>query len=232
MKKKVLPILIIILILILGGVSFITLKKRPIQGPSLLPPQTLQEIPPSYKIENIPYTYGWTSCCYCTGMTAMMGYQGMSKEQVENYWQDIKATNFEKDPVIFIRLLPKYGLSGKFHVAWLNPQGLEPRFMDLWKKFLADYKKQVHYLETEGEAFAFLKQLISANIPVMVGYEENTKGTYQVTYGYDQQNVYYWTLPGKATSDPTEKFLKMWKMPGEEFPYPNFPGHYLMMWLE
>ncbi|MFZ5365869.1 MAG: hypothetical protein ACOZBZ_01110 [Patescibacteria group bacterium] len=233
MKKRSLPIFLAILVLILGGIfAFVTLKKPPTQKPSFFQPSTTQKIPLSYKIENIPYTYGFTDCCYCAGMTAMMGYLGMSKEQVENYWQDIKATNYEKDPMISIRLLPKYGLSDKFHVAWLNPQGHEPEFKMLWQRYLANYQKQVHFLKSEDEAFSFLKQLISQNIPVMVAYEEPPKDTFHLAHGYDEKDVYYWTLPGKATNEPIAKFLKGWKLDQEEFPYPNYPGHYTMMWLE
>jgi len=231
MKKTLL-----IAIIFSGIVILLTnLQSKAPSSPSLSLTNQLsptRKAPSSYKIEGVSYAYGNTGCCYCAGMTAMMAFRGMGKQTVENYWQDIKASNYEKDPIIFIRLLPKYGLSEKFHVAWLNPNKEKPRFATLWKKHLANYQKQVHYLNTEEEAFNFLKQLISQNIPVMVAYEEPPNDTFHLIYGYDENLVYYWALPGKTINEPIAKFLKGWRLDQEEFPYPNFPGHYTMMWLE
>ena len=77
MNKKLL--LVIVLILILGLVLAFFASRRK---------STSLEKTATYKIENIPYNYGSTDCCYCAAIMAMMGHTGITKNKIQDYWLD------------------------------------------------------------------------------------------------------------------------------------------------
>ena len=111
MNKKLL--LVIVLVLILGLVlAFFSSRRK----------STSLEKTATYKIENIPYNYGSTDCCYCAAIMAMMEHTGITKNKIQDYWLDLKDKNYYQDNAIFYRLLKKYSIEDKFKMAYF-PHG-------------------------------------------------------------------------------------------------------------
>lgn len=194
----------------------------------------------AYKIEDLPYLYGSTDCCYCAGTMAMMKYNGLSENTVQGYWQDLKGKNYYEDNATFYRLLKKYELESKFRMVYFPHGTKEINFKDIFSANLTDYKKQVTLIRNQDEALPTLKKIISSGNPVMVMVEDRPQitsdeiqdDTFILVYGYDSKNVYFWTLPGVKSSWSTSEFISRWKLQENNFTFPVMPGRYTMVWLK
>ena len=60
---------------------------------------------------------------------------------------------------------------------------------------------------------------------------ETLDNNFILVFGYDKDNIYYFTLPGEKTSTSISKFLKNWELqPGINWKS-EFPGNYNIIFL-
>ncbi len=240
MNKKLLLVIVLVLILGLVLAFFASRRKSTSLEKTVTSASLATPISSSYKIENIPYNYGSTDCCYCAAIMAMMEHKGITKNKIQDYWLNLKDKDYYQDNAIFYRLLKKYSIEDKFKMAYFPHGTKDITFKDIYSANLTDYSKQIQLLKSQEEALPLLKKLISNNFPVGVWVEDNPQitsdevqdDTFILVYGYDEAHVYFWTLPGVKSSWSTSEFVSRWKLQENNFPFPVIPGRYTMVWLE
>jgi len=181
---------------------------------------------------------------YAAGAMTLLKHWGASEKEVQDYWYLIKEEEEEEnndskyDPTRFASALKQFGYSSYLHIGFLENSFSRFSKSNL-NEFLENPEKQIRVFKDKNEALIYLKKLISSNIPVMVACESNPQecenetldNNFILVFGYDKDNIYYFTLPGEKTSTSISKFLKNWELqPGINWKS-EFPGNYNIIFL-
>lgn len=178
---------------------------------------------------------------YAACAMTLLKHWGALEKEVQSYWYLIKEEEKDEskdDPSKFALALKQFGYSGYLYIGFSkNPPSKFPK--NYLNEFLEDPEKQVKVFEDKYEALSYLKKLISSNIPAMVvcessltiGEDEVLDNNFILVFGYDKDNIYYFTLPGEKASASTSEFLESWELqPGSDW-RSEFPGNYNIIFL-
>lgn len=193
------------------------------------PTKVVQEIPPSYKIEDVPY-YGEKNFCYGASAMMILKYYGFSEEEVSNFKKIVKTKGKGGPPDIFLGFRD-LGLENKVFIAY--SQDYDSRYAQFYSEMLEQIKGQKLVLEDEASALEHLKKLVSYNIPVIALIQQGNH--YVVVYSYDQDYIYI-NDPDPDIGVRTVAlvdFLAEWKDYKQDVSGNiGFPGEYGMIWLD
>lgn len=233
-RQKGLPLWVILVgVLIVAAIAFPAVKnffpKTSKEKSTPLTQQT-KTAPASYQITDVPY-YGQKDFCYGASMMMVLKHSGLGEQQVQKFKKILEEKGKGGPPDIFIGL-KALNLINSVRLAY--SKNYNQKFADFYKRNFNLGENQIINFANPEEGLSFLKQKISADIPVIVLIQGGNH--YVVVTGYDQNDIYL------NDPDPDfgkrkmaiNDFLTEWtnyqqNVEGDQI---GFPGEMGMIWLE
>jgi len=226
--KRFTSVIVLCAVIVIFGIGLVGArelsKKANPKSPRVSP------LPSTYQIADVPY-YAWKNFCYAGSVMMVLRFNGLSDNQVQGFKQILQTKGRGGPPDTFIGLR-SLELLNKVHLAY--SKNYNQQFERFYQQEFGVPGSQIDYLAGTDEALAYLKRLVSSNIPVIALIQKGNH--YVVVTGYDGNYIYI--------SDPDPDygqrkiaiadFLNEWQeyrqdLKGDQI---GFPGEYGMIWLE
>ncbi len=231
--KRLPPWVIFSGVLIVTAIAFPAIKNffpKATKEKSEFTVQQTKTAPLSYQIADIPY-YSQKNFCYGASMMMVLKHSGLGEQHVQKFKKILEEKGKGGPPDIFIGL-KALNLISNIRLGYFK--NYNQKFADFYKQNFGLADKQIINFSDSQEGLSFLKQKISANIPVITLIQNGNH--YVVATGYDQNDIYLNDPDpdfGKRKMTIND-FLAEWtnyeqNIKGDQI---GFPGEMGMIWLE